>query len=167
MKKNTLILLLIILSFGCDNPIPLPNGHGSDELRDQKVVIVPLTKKERDFKKELNKRSFSNVEITVPASDMELVNMYTVTLTSKLKSTPENRKKLDSISGDIANELYKDIIADSILYRTSSIDFVFTLKNPLFEMEFTSRHPIPTLASINGFRVEKIGDHTYKRISTR
>lgn len=165
MKYTAIILGLFFLLISCmsnDASIRQTEWYASFQNK-------PLTEKEKDYIKQLESQGYSKIDIQPPTIGVDFSgsSYYSVSLSnSQIRYTGDNADSLKSISHEIALELYKEIIEDSILFDISKIYISLTIKDGLkkgWERKFEDIFLKKELAKELGFKVIKSGS-IYDRI---
>lgn len=130
----------------------------------------PLTEKEKSYIKLLESKGYNKIDIQPPTIGVDFSgsSLYSVTLNSQIRHTNENVDSIRNINYEIAKELYKNVIEDSIVFDISNISVTLTIRNSFekdSEETLNGYYSKSQLAKDLNFKVIKNGDGTFSRVS--
>lgn len=163
-NSRSSVFLLCLFFLGC-----YPSLENELEFMELETSNKPRTKKEIQFKKELENRGFSEVTFSIPkiGYGYKLSRNYSITMFSN--KIVENDSDLDTIitlKKNIANELYASIIEDSTLYDITEISILIDFEEFNYNVtnsKYYERYCIDSLANWNNFKVVKTGKNSFVR----
>lgn len=126
----------------------------------------PLTIKEKDYIKQLEKKGYFKVDIQPPTIGVDATNMsiYSIKLHSNIQYTNKNVDSIKNIHYEFAKELFKGIIEDSILFEIHDISVKLTLNRNNHNYSFYNYYIKKQLEQDLGFKVIKEKNGKYKRV---
>jgi hypothetical protein len=130
------------------------------------------TIREESYIKELEKRGFTNINLDIPDIGRNALGEsdYAIRLNCPFNLTINNQDSVIKISDGIIDELYSNVIEDSIIYDCKAFHVVFSVQQSEIDDDrniLSQHYTKPSLEQWNGFKVVKVGSARYKRVSVK
>ena len=158
--KYLFVYLLLFFLIGCMS--------NQTTIEQNKLPKKMLTTKEREFIKHLENLGYSKIEIISPTigDDSPGWSIYHILISTNIKESKNNLDSIRAINYEIAQELYKNVIEDSILFDLGKISVSLELKNSYdigTKKEFYESYNKKQLEQELKFIVIKKNDGSYER----
>jgi hypothetical protein len=134
---------------------------------------IPMPKpsqKELAYIDTLKERGLKNIKLIIPLIGEYGYgrNYYAMELDCPFELKHQNTDSIIAVRNEIADELYSNIIEDSIIMDCYEIDLRFNFQKKEFDPykndNLTDGIKISVLEKRNGFRVVKVGKNKFKRV---
>lgn len=161
MASRLLFLGILIILIGCRS--------NQREYLDS-LKSPDLTRKEEIFIKKLESEGFYNLKIEVPIIGYSAYgsSTYYIWMTTPFNLTNLNIDSVASVRQSIAKEMYRSVIADSVIYDCREIDIIFNYPNrevnPYKYEQLSGDIFKDSLEQWCGFQVVKDRKGGYKRV---